>query len=266
MTACRGFVLPMPAPVARRVVVVAGPTAVGKSALGMRLCEALPGELVSVDSVQVRATADAGLHVGAQHSGHTCTRARQHSKCPSPHTPAGMVAPWAQVYRGLQIGANKPSAVERARTAHHLIDVAELSDDYTAGTFYADALTAVDEVVGCGRGGAEPAGRARDSRHATPRPQVLSRGKTPVLVGGTSMYLRWLVHGRPTAPRSDPAVAAAARDALQPYQEAADWEGGLALLRALDGPRAAQLSVRVSLLACAPSGPRLGRQPQLSRR
>jgi len=172
VTACRGFVLPMPAPVARRVVVVAGPTAVGKSALGMRLCEALPGELVSVDSVQV--------------------------------------------YRGLQIGANKPSAVERARTAHHLIDVAELSDDYTAGTFYADALTAVDEV--------------------------LSRGKTPVLVGGTSMYLRWLVHGRPTAPRSDPAVAAAARDALQPYQEAADWEGGLALLRALDGPRAAQLS------------------------
>ena len=136
MTACRGFVLPMPAPVARRVVVVAGPTAVGKSALGMRLCEALPGELVSVDSVQVRATADAGLHVGAQHSGHTCTRTRQHSKCPSPHTSA-----LAQVYRGLQIGANKPSAVERARTAHHLIDVAELSDDYTAGTFYADTAT-----------------------------------------------------------------------------------------------------------------------------
>ena len=55
----------------KRVVVLAGPTAVGKSSLAMRLCEHLNGELISVDSVQV--------------------------------------------YRGLQIGANKPSAAERAR-------------------------------------------------------------------------------------------------------------------------------------------------------
>lgn len=156
----------------RRVVVLAGPTAVGKSSLGMRLCESLPGELISVDSVQI--------------------------------------------YRGLHIGANKPSAAERSRVPHHLIDVADLQDEYTAGCFYRDALTAVESV--------------------------LSRGKTPVLVGGTSMYLRWFVNGRPTAPRADPAVSAAAHEALQGHQATGDWDGGLERLRALDPERAMQLS------------------------
>ena len=59
----------------KKIVVIAGPTAVGKSALAMRLCEQLQGELISVDSVQV--------------------------------------------YRGLAIGANKPSVAERARVPHH---------------------------------------------------------------------------------------------------------------------------------------------------
>jgi len=155
----------------RRVVVLAGPTAVGKSSLGLRLCETLPGELISVDSVQV--------------------------------------------YRGLRIGANKPSAAEQARVPHHLIDVADLQDEFTAGRFYRDALTAVESV--------------------------LSRGKTPVLVGGTSMYLRWLVHGRPTAPPADPAVSAAAHEVLQGFQAAGDWESGLERLRALDPERAQQI-------------------------
>ena len=62
--------LAAPTALGRRVVVIAGPTAVGKSALALRLCEQLPGELISVDSVQV--------------------------------------------YRGLRIGANKPSDDERA--------------------------------------------------------------------------------------------------------------------------------------------------------
>ena len=130
----------------RRVVVLAGPTAVGKSALALRLCEVLSGELVSVDSVQV--------------------------------------------YRGLEIGANKPTADEMRRVPHHLVDVRDPLDEYTAGAFYVDALRAIE--------------------------QVLSRGRTPVLVGGTSMYMRWLTGGRPGAPRSDPEVAARAQRLLAP--------------------------------------------------
>lgn len=133
-----------------KVVVIAGPTAVGKSALAMRLAELLPGEIISVDSVQV--------------------------------------------YRGLDVGSNKPSLAEQSRVPHHLLDICEPSEEYTAGDFYRDALRTIREV--------------------------LSRGRTPVLVGGTSMYLRWLIQGRPTAPKADPAISQAANARLEPFQQA----------------------------------------------
>eukprot|EP00908_Phaeocystis_cordata_P002549 Transcript_12766.p2 GENE.Transcript_12766~~Transcript_12766.p2 ORF type:complete len:480 (-),score=191.13 Transcript_12766:23-1462(-) len=154
-----------------RVLVLAGPTAIGKSALALRLCEQLPGELISVDSVQV--------------------------------------------YRGLQIGSAKPSAEERGRVRHHLLDIRDPTDEYTAGSFYRDALHAVQDV--------------------------LSRGNTPVLVGGTMMYMRWLAHGRPGAPKSDPEIAERVRQRLEPFESAGDWEAGLAVLQELDAARAAQL-------------------------
>lgn len=157
---------------ARRVVVIAGPTAVGKSALALRLCETLRGELISVDSVQV--------------------------------------------YRGLQIGANKPSAAEIDRVRHHLLDLREPDEGYTAGAFYTDALRAVDEV--------------------------LARGRVPVLVGGTSMYLQWLVGGRPTAPKADPETAERVRLQLAPLEAADDWPAGIAELQKLDPKSAEKLS------------------------
>ena len=150
-----------------KVLVLAGPTAVGKSALALRLCEQLPGELISIDSVQV--------------------------------------------YRGLQIGSAKPSEEERRRVRHHLLDIRDPADEYTAGSFYRDALHSVQDV--------------------------LSRGKTPVLVGGTMMYTRWLAHGRPSAPKSDPEVAERARQRLEPFEAAGDWEAGLAVLTELDAAR-----------------------------
>ena len=156
----------------RKIVVIAGPTAVGKSALALKLCEQLPGELISVDSVQV--------------------------------------------YRGLQIGANKPSASEMERVPHHLVDLRDPVDEYTAGEFYRDALRSIGDV--------------------------LDRGKTPVLCGGTCMYLRWLVQGRPEAPKSDPALADAVRLRLAPFEAVGDWPSGLALLERLDPDRAAQLT------------------------
>ena len=168
----------------RKVVVLAGPTAVGKSALGMRLCETLPGERISVDSVQV--------------------------------------------YRHLQIGANKPNDAERRRVPHHLIDLCEPTEEYTAGNFFRDALNAVD--------------------------QVLARGKTPVLVGGTSMYLRWFIEGRPSAPRADPAVSELAHEMLSLYELRGDWDGGLALLSTRDHSRAEQVT-HTSLPSLSPPPP-----------
>ena len=156
----------------RRVVVIAGPTAVGKSALAMQLCDKLPGELISVDSVQV--------------------------------------------YRGLQIGANKPSEAELARVVHHLVNIREPDQEYTAGRFFADALHAIDDV--------------------------LSRGRVPVLCGGTSMYLRWLVGGRPDAPKADPEVTERVRQRLAPLEASGDWTAGLEQLAALDPARAEKLS------------------------
>jgi tRNA dimethylallyltransferase len=155
-----------------RVVVLAGPTAVGKSALAMRLCDMLHGELISVDSVQI--------------------------------------------YRGLHIGANKPSAAEQARVPHHLLDLREANEAYTAGAFYADALRAVE--------------------------QVLSRGKIPILCGGTSMYMRWLAQGRPEAPKADSELDGKVHDLLAPLEARSDWPAGLDHLRRLDPSRAAQLS------------------------
>ena len=156
----------------RKAIVIAGPTAVGKSALALKLCERLQGELISVDSVQV--------------------------------------------YRELNIGANKPSPTEIARVPHHLLNIRDPSEEYTAGAFYRDALTAVEDV--------------------------LSRNKVPVLVGGTSMYMRWLARGRPEAPKADPIIVDEVRGLLAPLEAAGDWAGGLAQLEELDPERATQLS------------------------
>lgn len=158
--------------VGKRVVVLAGPTAVGKSALALRLCDVLQGEIVSVDSVQV--------------------------------------------YRGLQIGAAKPSAEEQARVPHHLLDLQDPDEEYTAGAFYKDALQTVEKI--------------------------LARGRLPVLVGGTSMYMRWLARGRPEAPKADPVLNEQVRDMLEPMEAANDWTRGLAELTKLDPARAEQLS------------------------
>jgi len=114
-----------------------------------------------------------------------------------------------QVYRGLNVGSNKPSLEEQARVRHHLIDVADPWDErMTAGKFVRDADAAVADVV--------------------------ARGKLPVVCGGTPLYLQWLVHGPPDAPESNPQMAKSAAEALQPFEAARDWAGGLALLEALN--------------------------------
>ena len=69
-----------------------------------------------------------------------------------------------QVYRGMDIGTAKPTAAERAEIAHHLVDVVDASQDYDLARFQREARAAVADVQ--------------------------SRGKTPLLVGGTALYLQ----------------------------------------------------------------------------
>ena len=88
----------------------------------------------------------------------------------------------AQVYRGMDIGTAKPSAAERRAAPHHLIDLIDPTERYSAGRFRDDAIRAVGEI------------------HA--------RGKIPLLVGGTMLYYRALAAGLDELPAAIPAIRA----------------------------------------------------------
>ena len=86
----------------------------------------------------------------------------------------------ALVYRGLDIGTAKPSRELRDRVAHHLIDICDPSEIYSAGRFVEDAVRLVDEIQ--------------------------ARGRIPLLVGGTMLYLRALWRGIAPMPTASPAL------------------------------------------------------------
>jgi tRNA dimethylallyltransferase len=89
----------------------------------------------------------------------------------------------AMVYRGLDIGTAKPPAELRARVPHHLIDIRDPAERYSAGEFLRDADAAMREIRG--------------------------RGRLPLLVGGTMLYFRALQSGLASLPAADPALRAA---------------------------------------------------------
>ena len=115
------------------VVAILGPTATGKSALGMMLARRFDGEVVSCDSTAV--------------------------------------------YRGFDIGTDKVSDADRRGIPHHLIDVADPTEIYTAAHFARDAARLIREI------------------HA--------RGRLPILVGGTGFYYRALTRGLFPGPGGD---------------------------------------------------------------
>jgi tRNA dimethylallyltransferase len=88
----------------------------------------------------------------------------------------------AQVFRGMDIGTAKPDAAVRSRVAHHLIDLIEPTEAYSAARFRADALAAI-------------AG-------------IRARGRVPILCGGTMLYFRALTEGLSALPPADPRVRA----------------------------------------------------------
>lgn len=86
----------------------------------------------------------------------------------------------ALVYRGMDIGTGKPSREELERFPHHLVDILDPSQPYSAGQFVRDALHAIGDIR--------------------------RRGKLPVLVGGTMLYFRALRRGLAEMPQADPIV------------------------------------------------------------
>ena len=118
----------------------------------------------------------------------------------------------AQVYRGLDIGSAKPAPAVRAQIAHHLIDICEPTESYSAGRFVQDALAAIAAI------------------HA--------RRHVPLLVGGTMLYLRALTHGLAPLPQATPAL----RAALDARAAREGWGALHAELAALDPAAAARIA------------------------
>ncbi len=119
-----------PAELSPPVLVILGPTGVGKSSFAMKLARNFDGEIISCDSMAV--------------------------------------------YRGLDIGTDKPSSADRLEIPHHLIDVAEPGTYFSAGAFRHKALETIRSVY--------------------------HRGRLSIIVGGTGLYARALLEGMIPAP------------------------------------------------------------------
>ncbi len=120
------------------VIALTGPTACGKTAAALAIAQAMPVEIISVDS--------------------------------------------ALVYRGMDIGTAKPSLSERASVPHHLIDILDPAQAYSAASFVRDAGRLIGEIQG--------------------------RDRLPLLVGGTMLYLKSLLVGLDEMPPANPQVRA----------------------------------------------------------
>jgi tRNA dimethylallyltransferase len=116
-----------------------------------------------------------------------------------------------QVYQGLDIGTAKPSQAVRSQVPHHLIDLLPPEAPFTA----ADFCRAADRVIA----------------------DIVARGKRPIVVGGTGLYLRALIHGLADSPGEDLAV----RHEMQQLAAEQGNEAVLARLRAVDPVAAARI-------------------------
>ena len=116
-----------------------------------------------------------------------------------------------QVYRGFDIGTGKLSQAERRRVTHHLIDVANPAEQYSAGRYIADARAAIAGMV--------------------------ERGRVPILCGGTGLYFRALLFGMAEIPQ----VSARVRDAVEAWLKQKGLAAGHAELTRVDPVTAAKV-------------------------
>jgi tRNA dimethylallyltransferase len=135
------------------LIVVVGPTGVGKTRMAISLCQRVGGEVISADS--------------------------------------------RQIYRGLDIGTDKPSPEQRSLVSHHLVDILDPDEEFTLAQYQELAYEAIDGV--------------------------LARGKVPFLVGGTGLYVRAVLEGfRIPRVKPDPELR-------QCLKREAERDGGAAL-------------------------------------
>lgn len=158
----------MPAP--PPLIVVLGPTASGKSALGIHLAQALGGEVVACDSTQV--------------------------------------------YRHFDIGTGKVPAAARHAIPHHLLDLIEPEEEFTAGDYFRRGRAVLDEIS--------------------------ARGRVPVVTAGTGLYLRALLAGLSPLPPRSPAL----RARLRAEAEAEGSEYLHQMLEKLDPTAAGEIAPR----------------------
>jgi tRNA dimethylallyltransferase len=121
-----------------KIVVLAGPTASGKTAVGIKLAQMYNGEIVSADSIQV--------------------------------------------YRHMDVGSAKPTPEEMALVRHHMIDIRDPDEEFTAGDYVREARECIKNIV--------------------------ARGKNPLVVGGTGLYIRCLLGGIVELPPAQPSMRA----------------------------------------------------------
>jgi tRNA dimethylallyltransferase len=117
----------------------------------------------------------------------------------------------AQVYRGMDIGTAKPAAAERARVPHHLLDIREPDEPYSAADFVRDATRAIGDIR--------------------------ARGRLPLAVGGTMLYARALRGGLSDLPPADAGV----RARIEAQARQLGWPALHAKLREVDPATAARL-------------------------
>ena len=137
-----------------KLIVIAGPTASGKTALSIRLAKLLDGEVVSADSMQI--------------------------------------------YRGMDIGTAKPSAEEMEGIPHHMLSVCDPGEEYSVSRYAQEADACVQDI--------------------------LARGKTVILCGGTGLYLNALIAGTGFQPQSGDAGLRAELNAAWEQDPMALWE------------------------------------------
>lgn len=187
------------------VVVIAGPTAAGKSNVAAVLCAKRKGLIVSADSVQA--------------------------------------------YRGVQIGANKPSPEERRETPHILVDVADHHDNYNAAKWKRDAVFTIRSLLVSDKN-EEDEEESVDDDVVSRRKLVVDEiekarslkgyGKDdpllPVVCGGTMMYIQWLVHGQPDAMRPSEEAVKEATAIMSKYKSDDDYQGAVDYVATLGKP------------------------------